>query len=154
MGGDGCIGDKALDLSDNEGKESKQVSDESDKAYQPGAEKREFPRVDAKIEVGFRTGDEFALCYSRNISRGGMFVETSVLPDPNAHVHLVLDLTPFLDDSESETKFEIQARVVRLMTVNEDGKEIHKIAVQFVDLPPQIQLKLDRLYSELANEDQ
>lgn len=114
-----------------------------------GVEQRAFPRVDAKIEVGFQSGDEFTLSYSRNISKGGIFIETAVLPDPNAHVELVLDLSPFLDGSSAENKFNLQGRVVRLFSLSDQGQTLHQVAIQFIDMPPQVQMKLDRLYQEL-----
>lgn len=42
-------------------------------------ERREEPRVEAEIEVRYRTAQEFLSAYSLNISGGGIFVRT---PDP------------------------------------------------------------------------
>jgi uncharacterized protein (TIGR02266 family) len=40
-------------------------------------ERREEPRVEAEIEVRYRTAQEFLSSYSLNISGGGIFVRTS-----------------------------------------------------------------------------
>jgi uncharacterized protein (TIGR02266 family) len=40
-------------------------------------ERREEPRVEAEIEVRYRTAQEFLSAYSLNISGGGIFVRTS-----------------------------------------------------------------------------
>lgn len=127
------------------------MSDEIDKALSPQEqEKRLYPRIDAKVEVNFKSGEEFVQCYSRNISQGGMFLEAEALPDPNANIELLLKLP---DQDGHRLEVVLSARVVRLMTVSESGKEIHKIAVQFLNVSPQIQLKLDQLYSQLSGED-
>jgi len=42
-------------------------------------ERREEPRVEAEIEVRYRTAQEFLSAYSLNISGGGIFVRT---PEP------------------------------------------------------------------------
>ena len=111
-------------------------------------EKRKDPRIDARIEVQFATQGEFATCYSKNISRGGIYLETKVLPDPNAKVELVLQLNRIFPDFEDEV-VRLQGRVVRLMTVVEDKTKVHKVGIQFVNIQPQTQILLDRLYSRL-----
>jgi len=84
----------------------------------------------------------------KNISRGGLFLEAEVLPDPNAVVDLVLDLTENLGPEPAIVN--LKGRVVRLMTVTEGKKSFHQIAIQFFDVTPQIQLQLDRYYQELS----
>lgn len=113
--------------------------------------KRAHPRVDAKIDVQIRTGAEFAACYSQNISKGGIYLETEVLPDPNAIVELVLDLPPELMKA-SPKSITLKGRIVRLMTVTSEKRTIHKVAIQFLEIQPDIQLQLDRLYEQLAKD--
>jgi hypothetical protein len=112
--------------------------------------KRQFPRVDARIEVQISTHKEFEVCYSQNISRGGIFLETHILPDPNASVELVLNLKSILPQ-EANPLIKLNARVVRLMTIVEEGKKLHKVGMQFVDLSPQTQIALDQLYEEITS---
>lgn len=113
------------------------------------AEKRKFPRYDARIEVKFETGEEYTICYSRNISRGGIFIETAELPDPNATIELVLDLTEPME-SAKPLQLKVTGKVVRLMSINESGKSTHHVAIQFVDIPPQVQIELDRYNDHLS----
>jgi hypothetical protein len=110
--------------------------------------KRQFPRVDARVEVQISTQKEFEVCYSQNISRGGIFLETHILPDPNAAVELVLNLKSILPTGR-DPFVRLNARVVRLMTIVESGQKIHKVGMQFVDITPQTQILLDQLYEEL-----
>jgi hypothetical protein len=113
-------------------------------------QQRQSPRLDARIEVGFQTEDEFALCYSKNISRGGIFLETEILPDPNARIEIVFDLSKILDESENQ-RIAILGKVVRLMSLSADGKNIHQIALQFIELDPQKELLLDRIFEKLQS---
>lgn len=112
--------------------------------------RRSSRRIDAKIEVSFRNNREFATCYTQNLSKGGIYLETTDLPDPNANIELVLDLSSA--GAEDLGRVSLTGKVVRLMTVTMDKKKIHKVAIQFIDTPPQIQAKIDRLYNKLAGE--
>lgn len=111
-------------------------------------EKRSSQRIDARIHIQFQTNQEFADCYSKNISKGGIFLETEVLPDPNATIELVLDLTEATSALEP-LQVTVMGRVVRLMSFQHSGKRYHQVALQFVDLPAQTQLLLDQVYSRL-----
>jgi hypothetical protein len=112
------------------------------------ANKRQSQRIDARIEVQISTQKEFEVCYSQNISRGGIFLETHILPDPNAAVELVLNLKSIMPAGR-DPFVKLNARVVRLMTIVESGQKIHKVGMQFVDITPQTQILLDQFYEEL-----
>ncbi|MDB5038358.1 MAG: hypothetical protein JWQ35_1886 [Bacteriovoracaceae bacterium] len=112
--------------------------------------RRVHPRVDARVRVQFKSGKEFVACYSENLSKGGIYLQTSVPPDPNAVLEIVLDLPETLQSSSSQLL--LRGRVIRLMSMVEDSKAIHKVAVQFVELTPQIQMQLDLLYEELLSQ--
>lgn len=113
-------------------------------------ERRRSTRIDARIDVQFRNNLEFVNCYTQNLAKGGIYLETPVLPDPNATIELVLDLGSAADDS-SLGKVSLTGKVVRLMSVTMDGKAVHKVAIQFVDTPPPVQAKIDSLFSKLAD---
>jgi len=115
------------------------------------ANKRSSARIDARIEVKISTQKEFEICYSQNISRGGIFLETSILPDPNANIELVLNLSS-LHPAPAQHTIELRGRVVRLITINERGRTTHKVGIQFVDLSPQTQVLLDHLYNDLTRD--
>lgn len=112
------------------------------------AELRRHPRIDARIEVNFQTGADYVQCYTKNISRGGLYIESENLPDPNAHIELNLSVGDASGDSPEES-ITVFGRVVRLMSESQDGHTIHKIGIQFVDISPQTQVHLDKLYQDL-----
>lgn len=114
------------------------------------SEKRKYPRYDARIKIKFKSEEEFAICYTKNISRGGIFVESLELPDPNATIELVLDLTEPMH-SPTPLELKVTGKVVRLMTINSDSQSVHHVAIQFVDIPPNVQLQLDRYYDQLSD---
>lgn len=111
--------------------------------------RRSSERIDARILVQLRSGEEFVQAYSQNISRGGIYLETSTLPDPNATIEVSFDLSSIFGSSGPQN-LTLTGRVVRLMTVNESGQTIHKIAIQFMDLDPTLQLQINALYDQLA----
>lgn len=118
----------------------------------PGAfpNKRKSERIDARIKVQFRNQKEFSACYTQNLSKGGIYLETAELPDPNALIELDLHL-PAVDKSSNQSAIKITGKIVRLMTVAIEGKTVHKVAIQFVDLQPQVQLQIDKLYEDLSS---
>jgi hypothetical protein len=109
--------------------------------------RRASPRIDARIKVQFRNGREFIACYSENLSRGGIFLQTEIPPDPNAILEVVLDIPNNVPSSNRQIV--LRGRVIRLMSVVENSKATHKVAVQFVELTPQIQMQLDSLYEQI-----
>jgi hypothetical protein len=114
-----------------------------------GADRRRSQRIDARIEVQFRNGKEFTACYTQNLSKGGIYLETETLPDPNALIELVLEI-PATIRQAGGTTLKLMGRIVRLMSVNSDSKTIHKVGIQFLDVPAQVQLQLDSFFDELA----
>jgi hypothetical protein len=114
--------------------------------------RRIHPRIDARILVKFKTDDEFTTCYSHNISQGGIYLETEKLPDPNANIDIVLDLSE-IDEAKSSKELHLVGRVVRLMTVMIDTTPKHSVALQFIDVPPQTQVVLDEIYDKLSKKE-
>ena len=53
---------------------------------------RSFPRVQARLQVGWSSAREFLVAYSENISRGGIFVATQNPPPLREIVELLLEL--------------------------------------------------------------
>lgn len=110
-------------------------------------ERRKATRIDARINVQFKSGAEFISAFTQNISRGGIYLETETLPDPNARLELAFDLSRFGGNSEVV----VQGRVVRTMSVSIDKKLIHKVGVQFVDVEPETQAALNSLFANLTS---
>ncbi len=111
--------------------------------------RRASPRIDARIRVDFRSGREFIACYSENISKGGLFLQTETAPDPNASIEVVLHPP---EESGSHEDIKLLGRIVRMISVSDSGKSLHKVALQFIDMTPQVQSKLDLLYEALAQD--
>lgn len=97
--------------------------------------------------MAFQNNQEYVQCYSENISQGGLFLQTNVPPDPNATIEIVLQPPK---NAKNHSPITLKGRVVRLVTVIEESKAIHKVAVQFVEMTPQIQTQLDILYEEMS----
>ena len=110
-------------------------------------QRRSSQRVDARIQVEFSSGPEFVACYSENISKGGLFLQTETAPDPNAVIEVVLHPP---QTAVKHGDIILRGRIVRMMSAVDSGKSVHKVAIQFVDLTPQIQTQLDMLYDSLV----
>ncbi len=54
--------------------------------------RREHPRAAVKLKVSYRRVNEFIQDYARNISKGGMFIESSALLDMGAAFNLELEV--------------------------------------------------------------
>jgi hypothetical protein len=108
-------------------------------------DRRSSKRIDARIQVDFRNEKEFVQCYSQNLSKGGIYLETPQLPDPNANIELSLHLPASANGGASE-EIRLMGKVVRLMSISVSGQTVHKVALQFVDVSAELQAKLDALY--------
>lgn len=105
-------------------------------------ERRKYPRIEAKVKVAFKTKEEFILEYSKNISRGGMFLKTDHLLDPNADIELSLSFP------EAKEEFTVRGRVVRLMSLSHPfdvGKQIYGVGIRFVGLDPEFEARIEKL---------
>lgn len=95
-------------------------------------ERREHPRVDAKIRVSFKSIHELAHEYTRNISLGGIFLKTDRLLDPNAEIELDIHFPDMLG------RFSVLGKVTRLMTLshpNDPKKLLYGVGIKFINPP-------------------
>ncbi len=109
-------------------------------------ERRQYPRLDAKVEVSFSTPDEYIVEYSKNISKGGVFVRTNCLPDPNAVVELKMRF-PGIDEVIS-----ILARVARTVTVSDPddgGTQLYGVGFTFLEWSVRAKQVFDKFYRQL-----
>jgi len=108
-------------------------------------EKRKDLRVDAKIKVCFRSMGEFAEEYTKNISKGGIFLKTDKLLDPNAHIELMLSFP----DNKKEHK--ILGRVTRLIVMsdpNDAEKQVYGVGIHFLKPEAQTIKAIEDLYNK------
>ena len=110
---------------------------------------RKSERIDARILVQLKSNADFFHAYSQNISKGGVLLESQTLPDPNAIVEVQFDLGSIFG-AGGPSSLALTGKVVRLMSIIENGKPIHKVAIQFIDLDPRLQLQIDALYNRLT----
>ena len=111
-------------------------------------EKRAYPRIDAKIKVVFRSMGEFVEEYTKNISRGGIFLKTDRLLDPNAHIELMLSFPG------SKRDHKLLGRVTRLVVMSDpdsspdEGRQIYGVGIHFIDPGDQTLKAIDDLYEK------
>lgn len=105
-------------------------------------ERRRHTRIDAKVPVTFANSDEFVKAYTENISKGGIYFETTERLSPNGR--LELSLAP--PGSEREVK--VIGRVSRMITRYDeiDGKKVrvYGYGVRFEEMPAAERKVLDR----------
>ena len=112
-------------------------------------EKRRHPRIDARIEVSFATPNAYVKEYSKNISKGGIFVQTKGLPDANALVQLRLRFP------EAKDEVSILAKVARMITMTDpdnEGEQLYGVGFYFVEWNPQAKDTFDKFYNQFTQE--
>jgi type IV pilus assembly protein PilZ len=93
-------------------------------------EKRKYPRIEAKVHVTFRTLEDLAAEYTKNISKGGIFLKTDQLLDPNAEITLTMTFPGGIGT------FLVQGKVTRLVSMShptEPGKHLYGAGIKFVN---------------------
>ncbi len=93
------------------------------------SDRRKSPRVQAGFRVKYSTLDQLVLAYTKNISKGGLFIATERLLPVNSVVRLIISLPS--DGGE----IPCIARVVRAMGPDEDNPHRkHGLALEFLDV--------------------
>lgn len=108
-----------------------------------GRDKREFPRIDARIKVSFKSMGDFVEEYTKNISRGGIFLKTDRLLDPNARIELMLSFP------EDRKEHRIVGRVTRLVVMSDpetDERQIYGVGIHFLKVEEETLKAIDELY--------
>ncbi len=106
--------------------------------------RRELLRIDAKVEVVFKRFDQFYTEYTKNISKGGMFLNTDRVFKPQTVLQINLKL-PDLDEP-----MDLVGEVVHV--VDKDTADAHKLdpgmGIQFVDFEEGFHQALERYIAE------
>ena len=108
-------------------------------------DKRNYPRVQAKVKVSFKSLDDVALGYTENISGGGLFLKTNKLVDPNAELELTVEL------EKPKGSYQVKGKVVRLMTLSNpdvEGEMIYGLGIQFMGVHPEFAKVLQEAISK------
>ena len=111
-------------------------------------ERRGSDRLNAQIEVSFPTPEAYVVEYSKNISKGGIFVKTAKLPDANAVVELKLRF-PGSDETVS-----ILAKVARTVSVsdpNKTGAHLYGVGFYFIEWSVRAKTLFEDFYHNLSS---
>jgi uncharacterized protein (TIGR02266 family) len=108
---------------------------------------RAYPRVPARLRVGWTSSRDFLSAYSQNISRGGIFIATD---DPPA-LREILELSVELPDGLPPVK--TRAEVVRRVTTAEAKRSgaIAGAGFQFLDASDEFRERLDTCIEALSD---
>jgi uncharacterized protein (TIGR02266 family) len=108
---------------------------------------RAYPRVPARLRVGWTSSRDFLSAYSQNISRGGIFIATD---DPPA-LREILELSVELPDGLPPVK--TRAEVVRRVTTAEAKRSgaVAGAGFQFIDAGDDFRERLDACIEALSD---
>ncbi|MCG5053488.1 MAG: TIGR02266 family protein [Myxococcales bacterium] len=125
-------------------KERRRVTGPAKKERRVG-QRRAHPRVPVKIEVDYRSDDNFLFAYITDLSAMGIFVKTTEPHPPGAR--LTLRFKPL-----GAPEFVVDGQVVWINPVRPgDPNSINPgMGIQFVDLDPDTQRRLTRLVRTFA----
>jgi uncharacterized protein (TIGR02266 family) len=113
-----------------------------------GANRRVFPRYEAKFAVRFATVQDFVLEYAANISAGGVFVHTKSPPEMDTIINVSMELPgggPLVD---------AKALVVHRVTPEQARaqKIMPGVGVQFTDLDDDLRQRIDRAIAHILQD--
>lgn len=107
-------------------------------------ERRRHTRIDARVPVTFASKDDFVKAYTENISKGGIYFETTERLSPNGR--LELSLAP----PGAAKEIKVIGRVTRMSSRQEeqDGKMVrmYGYGVRFEEIPSAERKVLDRFF--------
>lgn len=107
-------------------------------------ERRRHLRIDARVPVTFASADEFVKVYTDNISKGGIYFETSERLSPNGRLELSISLPGGL----REVKLIGRVKHMRSKYEELEGKRLrmYGYGIQFEDVPPPERKILERFF--------
>jgi uncharacterized protein (TIGR02266 family) len=108
---------------------------------------RAYPRVPARLRVGWTSSRDFLSAYSDNISRGGIFIATDAPPELRDIVELSVELPDGLPPVKT------RGEVVRRVTVAEARRSggVAGAGLQFLDASDDFRQRLDACIEELSD---
>lgn len=106
------------------------------------SDKRRSERLPVEIKVDYRSAGRFLTDYSRNVSRGGLFVETCLPLEPGEKVRLRLTL-PGVD-----APFALDGVVRWVSHRDDDTSHPTGMGIEFLGADDELQRHVDRLLNE------
>ena len=94
--------------------------------------------------------EEFATEYTKNISKGGIFLKTDRLLDPNAEIDLTLKFPGHLGE------FRLKGRVRRLMSMShptDRNRQLYGVGIQFLNPDPEVVAAIDKIAQSNGDSD-
>lgn len=111
---------------------------------------RRQPRLPVDVKVDYRTVGSFITDYTRNISKGGVFIRTSLPLDVGERVRIRLTLP------EGDAPFALDGIVKWTATLKDRDKHPPGMGIEFVDFDEEVRRKLEALfkaYEHLGTDD-
>ncbi|MCB9653909.1 MAG: TIGR02266 family protein [Deltaproteobacteria bacterium] len=102
-------------------------------------ENRREPRLPVEVKIDYRTVGSFITDYTRNISKGGTFIRTSLPLDVGERVRLRLTVPG------GEPPFALDGVVKWVSTLRDKDKHPPGMGVEFVDFDDRVRMELERL---------
>ena len=108
---------------------------------------RAYPRVPARLRVGWTSSRDFLTAYSENISRGGIFIATDNPPELREIVELSVELPDGLPPVKT------RAEVVHSVTAAQarSSGRVAGAGLQFIDAGDDFRQRLDACIEALAD---
>lgn len=109
------------------------------------SENRQDERLSAELKVDYRSEGSFVTDYSANVSRKGVFIQTSHPLAVGAKVRLRMQLP------EGDAPFALDGRVKWVCTARDAEGHPAGMGVEFIDLPDTIRDQIDRLVRQVSH---
>lgn len=106
--------------------------------------RRQFPRFDARIKVGFKSAKAFLWEYSKDISKGGIFIKTTNPMTLNSRVQLKLCLPG------RSREIYVVGEVIYIVKEGE-ARRTPGMGIQFVDFDKEARNEIEEYLEELRN---
>ena len=110
------------------------------------SENRKAARLPADVKVDYRTVGSFITDYTRNISKGGIFIRTSLPLEIGERVRLRLTLP------DGDAPFALDGVVKWVATLKDREKHPPGMGIEFVDFSEEVRAKLDTLVKAYENQ--
>ncbi len=105
---------------------------------------RKDSRLPAELKVDYRSGGHFVTDYSANVSRHGLFIQTSHPLPVGEKVRIRLQLP------DGEAPFALDGVVKWTAGVRDRDRHPPGMGVEFVDIPDEVRKQLERLVREVG----
>lgn len=104
-------------------------------------------RLPAEVKVDYRTVGSFITDYTKNISRGGLFIRTSLPLDVGERVRLRITLP------DGDAPFALDGVVKWVSTIRDREKHAPGMGIEFVNFGDDVREQLERLVSSHSDAD-